>query len=242
MQDGASRCSSAATGCGGAIRTVDDLTEPGFTHEVLSSWHPLFVGSAAYAELADELARHGLEYLNTEDPTASLYPDGSAAFLSTSLEQNVADFERLAPGDGAAWQRQFEDFMRSADLSFGVLSAELWSLQGVSLARDAYRRLGRRGFLSFSGATLTSARDWLEATFASDAGARTARAVGAAHGSRARAGRGRLHDAGDRLRDPARRHARAEGRRHPAGRGARRDRARGRRASCAPMPTSSACS
>jgi phytoene dehydrogenase-like protein len=154
---------------GGAIRTVDDLTEPGFTHEVLSSWHPLFVGSAAYAELADDLARHGLEYLNTEHPTASLFPDGSAAFLTTSLEQNVAEFERLAAGDGAAWQRQFEEFMRSADLSFGVLSAELWSRQGVGLAHQVYRRLGRRGFLSFSGATLTSARDWLEATFASDA-------------------------------------------------------------------------
>ena len=50
-----------------------------------------------------------------------------------------------------------------------MLSAELWSLQGVSLARNAYRRLGRRGLLSFGGATLTSARDWLEATFASDA-------------------------------------------------------------------------
>ncbi len=154
---------------GGAIRTVDDLTAPGFTHEVLSSWHPLYVGSAAYAELSDDLARHGLEYLNTELPTASLFPDGSAVFLTTSLEQNVAELERFAPGDGAAWQRQFEEFMRSADLSFGVLSAELWSRQGVSLAREAYRRLGRRGFLSFSGATLTSARDWLEATFASDA-------------------------------------------------------------------------
>ncbi len=25
---------------GGAIRTVDGLTAPGFTHEVFSSWHP----------------------------------------------------------------------------------------------------------------------------------------------------------------------------------------------------------
>ncbi|MDX6525862.1 MAG: hypothetical protein QOI43_1373, partial [Gaiellales bacterium] len=104
---------------GGAIRTVSDLTEPGFTHEVLSSWHPLFVGSAAYAELAEDLARHGLEYLNSEHPTGSLYPDGSAAFLSTSLDENVAEFERLAPGDGAAWKRQFEEFMGSAELSFG---------------------------------------------------------------------------------------------------------------------------
>jgi phytoene dehydrogenase-like protein len=154
---------------GGAIRTVSDLTEPGFTHEVLSSWHPLFMGSAAYAELADALAGHGLEYLNTQHPTGSLYPDGSAAFLSTSLDENIAEFDRLGAGDGAAWKRQFEEFMGSAELSFGVLSSELWSLQGLSLARSAYRKLGRRGLLAFGGTTLTSARDWLEATFASDA-------------------------------------------------------------------------
>jgi phytoene dehydrogenase-like protein len=32
---------------GGAIRTSGDLTEPGFTHELMASWHPLFAGSAA---------------------------------------------------------------------------------------------------------------------------------------------------------------------------------------------------
>ena len=31
---------------GGAIKTVDGLTAPGFTHEVFSSWHPLWVGVA----------------------------------------------------------------------------------------------------------------------------------------------------------------------------------------------------
>ena len=41
---------------GGAIWTAE-ITEPGFVHEVLASWHPLFVGSAAYAELADDLGR-----------------------------------------------------------------------------------------------------------------------------------------------------------------------------------------
>ena len=80
---------------GGAIRTSTDLTLPGFTHEVLSSWHPLFQGSPAYAELADDLGRHGLEYLNCDLPTGSLFPDGSAAFLATSLEANVAELDRL---------------------------------------------------------------------------------------------------------------------------------------------------
>jgi phytoene dehydrogenase-like protein len=153
---------------GGAIRTSSELTAPGFTHELMSSWHPLFAGSAAYAELGDDLRRHGLEYLNTDAPTATLFPDGEAAFLSTSLEANAAEFERHASGDGAAWSRQFAQFMASAEHSFGVLSAELWSTQGLNLARKAYRSFGRRGLLEFAGHSLVSARDWLGATFESE--------------------------------------------------------------------------
>jgi phytoene dehydrogenase-like protein len=152
---------------GGAIRTEAGLVAPGFTHEVLSSWHPLFTGSAAYAELQGDLERHGLEYLNTELPTGTAFPDGSAAFLTTSLEANVAELDRHAHGDGAAWQAAFEGFMANADLSFGVLSSELWSGAGLGLGRRAYRRFGRRGLLAFGGEVLSTCRDWLEGTFAS---------------------------------------------------------------------------
>jgi phytoene dehydrogenase-like protein len=151
---------------GGAIRTAE-ITEPGFLHEVFASWHPLFVGSAAYAELADDLHALGLEYLNTELPTASLAPDGAAAFLTTSHERNVEELDRLAPGDGEAWSRVVQSFMPNADLSFGVLTTELWSAAGARLALKAYRRLGRRGLVEFTGNVLVSARDWLTETFAS---------------------------------------------------------------------------
>ncbi len=154
---------------GGCIRTSADLTLPGFTHELMASWHPLFTGSAAYAELKDELGRRGLEYVNTDLPTGSHFPDGSAAFVSCSLEENVAAFDRLAPGDGAAWERQFSAFMANADLSFGILSTELWSGGGLQLGRTALKRLGRRGLLEFVGGTLTTCRDWTTATFASEA-------------------------------------------------------------------------
>ena len=50
---------------GGCIRTSTDLTLPGFTHEVLASWHPLFTGSAAYAELKDELDRRAASPTST---------------------------------------------------------------------------------------------------------------------------------------------------------------------------------
>jgi phytoene dehydrogenase-like protein len=153
---------------GGAIRTDSDYTLPGFTHEVLSSWHPLFAGSAAYAELGDELHARGLEYLNTELPTATAFPDGEAMFLHTSLEANVAEFDRWSQGDGAAWQRQFDEFMGTIDFSFGVLGTELWSSAGLGLARRMLRRLGRRGALEFAGHALSTCRDWTTGTFASD--------------------------------------------------------------------------
>jgi phytoene dehydrogenase-like protein len=153
---------------GGCIRTSSDLTAPGFTHELLASWHPLFTGSAAYAELKDELGRRGVEYLNTELPTASAFPDGSAAFLTTSLEGNVAELGRFAEADGEAWRAMFDAFMTNADLSFGVLGTELWSTSGLDLGRRAYRRFGRRGLLEYVGSVLSTCRDWLGDTFESE--------------------------------------------------------------------------
>ncbi|HKP17668.1 MAG TPA: NAD(P)/FAD-dependent oxidoreductase [Gaiellaceae bacterium] len=142
---------------GGAIRT-DEITEPGFVHEVFASWHPLFTGSAAYARLKPELDARGLEYLNTELPTATLFPDGESVFLTTSHEANV---KALGPG----WERTVAEFLPNADLAFGVLSTELWSRDGAMLALKALRRLRPRGVVEFAGSVLTSCRDWTAEMF-----------------------------------------------------------------------------
>ncbi len=152
---------------GGAIKTAE-LTEPGFHHDVFSAWHPLWVGGAAHAELGDDLSARGLEYLNTDFPTGSLYLDGSSAFLLRSTDANAAELESYAAGDGAAWQATAGSFFANADLSFGLLGTELWSPAGARLALKAYRRLGRRGLLEFTGGLLVSCRDWVSDTFASE--------------------------------------------------------------------------
>jgi phytoene dehydrogenase-like protein len=145
---------------GGAIRTAE-LTEPGYLHDVFSAWHPLWVGGAAHAELGDELAARGLEYLNTDHPTATLTTDGEATFLLRSTEANVAEL-------GPEWAGAVDSFFPNADLAFGVLGTELWSGDGLRLALRAYRRLGRRGAVEFTGNVLASSRDWLTGTFASE--------------------------------------------------------------------------
>ena len=152
---------------GGAIKTAE-LTEPGFAHDVFSAWHPLWVGGPAHALLGAALAARGLEYLNTEDPTATVYPDGEAAFLATSSDRNEKELDRHAAGDGEAWRETIAGVAAQAELVFGVLGTELWSKAGAGLAAKAYRRLGRRGLAAFGAEVVQSCRDWLETTFQSD--------------------------------------------------------------------------
>jgi len=145
---------------GGAIKT-EELTEPGFLHDVFSAWHPLWVGGAAHAELGDELAARGLEYLNTDLPTATAFPDGGASFLLRTAEGNEQEL-------GLEWPGVLERFFPNADLAFGVLGTELWSGAGLALGAKAMRRFGRAGAAAFTAEVLQSSRDWLETTFASE--------------------------------------------------------------------------
>jgi phytoene dehydrogenase-like protein len=145
---------------GGCVRTAE-LTDPGYVHDVFSAWHPLWVGGPAHAELGQELSERGLEYLNTELPTATAFPDGSSAFLHRTGEANAAEH-------GDEWTRMLESFFPNADLAFGVLGTELFSKAGLGLGAKAYRRLGRRGAVEFAGRLLVSCRDWLTETFPSE--------------------------------------------------------------------------
>ncbi|HVW17280.1 MAG TPA: NAD(P)/FAD-dependent oxidoreductase [Solirubrobacteraceae bacterium] len=144
---------------GGAIRTAE-ITQPGFAHDVFSAWHPLWVGGPAHPQLAADLARHGLEYRNTDLPSATAFPDGDSAFLLRGAEENAREL-------GPEWHDALARFLPNADLAFGVLGTELWSRAGAALAWRAIRRLGREGARDFAGELLVSARDWLETTFAS---------------------------------------------------------------------------
>jgi phytoene dehydrogenase-like protein len=152
---------------GGAMKTAE-ITLPGFRHDVFSAWHPLWVGGAAHAQLGEDLGRHGLEYVNTDLPTGTLFPDGESAFLLRTADANAAELDRHQSGDGDAWRALLAEFFPNADLAFGVLGTELWSRHGAALGLKAWRRLGSRGAAEFSGRLLISARDWLESAFASE--------------------------------------------------------------------------
>ncbi len=152
---------------GGCLRS-DEITEPGFVHDVMAATFVLFVTGPAYAALGDDLARHGLDFCNTATPTGVLRPDGSSLVLTTNREANVRRFDAVCDGDGAAHGAQVGHVERNADLLFGLLGNRLLSRRTTGLVgREAWRR-GPRGLWAFAGSAMASARAELETAFRSD--------------------------------------------------------------------------
>ncbi len=148
---------------GGAIATRTEVF-PGYTVELLASWHPLFLGGPAYTELATDLARLGVEYLNTEDPTGVICADGSA-ILSTDATRNAATFESL--GDLDAWNAVMSDFGGKAELAFGLLGTDFWRVNSSKFGWKAWRQMGRKALLASGAELLEPAAPWVDRTFTS---------------------------------------------------------------------------
>jgi phytoene dehydrogenase-like protein len=83
---------------GGGCRS-EELTLPGFVHDVCAAIHPLGAASPVFSDLP--LGEHGLEWRHPEAPAAHPLPDGRAAVLERSIE---ATADGLGP-DSRAWRR-----------------------------------------------------------------------------------------------------------------------------------------
>src|SRR5579872_1055318 len=114
---------------GGAVKTAE-LATAGFLHDVFSGWHSAWLTGRAHAALGAELAAHGLEYLNTDFPAATAFPDGSAAFLLRTTDETATEFARHAPGDGAAWVAFVGSARRNAGIVRDLTQRDVGALSG----------------------------------------------------------------------------------------------------------------
>src|SRR5580700_4180210 len=152
---------------GGCIRT-EEITAPGFVHDVMATTFVLFLTSPAYAELGPELEKRGLAFAHTRTPTAVLLPDGRHAILAMDRKANVAAFDKLALGDGARFAADLDRVGADAPFLFALLGGSLWSGAMLRIiAREAWRR-GLRGLATYFGEGLATARGWLETRYQSE--------------------------------------------------------------------------
>ena len=98
----------AAETVGGAART-EEVTLPGFLHDVGSAVHPLGVGSPFFSSLP--LESFGVEWVHPGAPLAHPLLGENAAILERDIEQTAASLG----DDGAAWIRRFGPFVEHWD-------------------------------------------------------------------------------------------------------------------------------
>src|SRR5262245_52737842 len=126
---------------GGCIRT-EEITAPGFRHDLFSMSYPLFVTAPHYPVLKDELQRGGLRFVSGGVPTAVVTPDGRSLAFSQSRAENIGAMNALSPGDGDAYGAAMADVERDAALIFTALGQEPWSWP---TARALFKELLARG-------------------------------------------------------------------------------------------------
>lgn len=146
---------------GGCLRT-EEVTLPGFAHDVMAATFVLFMTSPAGGLLGPHLARHGLEYCHTPHPTAVLRPDGSALVLTTDRAKNISAFNALAAGDGDRHGADVGAIESDAPFLFSLLGGSLWSWPTAKLLFGQVRKRGLRGLAAWMGSALAPARGWLE--------------------------------------------------------------------------------
>lgn len=151
---------------GGCLRT-EEITLPGFKHDVMAATWVLFMTSPAGAALGPHLARHGFAYCHTPHPTAVLRPNGEALVLTTDRTKNIAAMNALAAGDGDAHARDVGGIEADAPFLFALLGGALWSWPTAKLLWGQVRKRGLRGLAAWFGRALVPARGWLETTYTS---------------------------------------------------------------------------
>src|SRR5215469_9667595 len=91
-----------ANACVGGGTRSEELTLPGFVHDLCSAVHPMAIASPCFEMFP--LARHGLEWIHPSAPLAHPLDDGTAVMLERSVDATAANLGH----DGPAWRKLFE--------------------------------------------------------------------------------------------------------------------------------------
>jgi phytoene dehydrogenase-like protein len=96
----------AAPSIGGGTRS-DELTLPGFTHDVCSTIHPLALASPFFRSLP--LETHGLRWIHPDAPLAHPLDDGRAILVERDLDSTAAHLG----ADGESYRRLMAPFLQN---------------------------------------------------------------------------------------------------------------------------------
>jgi phytoene dehydrogenase-like protein len=121
---------------GGAVRT-EDLTAPGFHHDVFSAFYPMAAASPVMRSL--QLDRFGLRWTHAPAVLAHVRQSAPAAVLHRRVEDTVAGLAARSPHDAAAYAQVADDWHHTSGPFIDFL------LRPFPPVGPALRLLGRTG-------------------------------------------------------------------------------------------------
>jgi phytoene dehydrogenase-like protein len=149
---------------GGAVKS-GEITEPGFTSDLFSSFYPLAAASPAIQAL--NLEEHGLRWRRAPLAVAHPQADGRCASVSRNEEETAASLERFAAGDGDRWRDLYAYWRRAGDPFMDALLQPFPPLRGAARLAAA---LGPRGLVRFGRFAVMPVRQLAEETFHGEGG------------------------------------------------------------------------
>ena len=151
---------------GGAIRT-EEVTLPGFKHDLFAMNLGLFAGGPVMAALGEDLARHGFALVPSSRPFASVFPDGTMIGVQTDAAATRESLELVAPEDVASWDRLGARLGEIAPFLIGFLGSEMPSWGAIRTAWKTHRALGTDGVYDLIKLGLSSTRAFADENFTS---------------------------------------------------------------------------
>ena len=151
---------------GGAVRT-EEVTLPGFRHDLMATNLNLFAGSPFVAEYGADLAEHGLEFVPADKPFSSVFPGGGFVGVSTDMEATLDGIRSFSDADAAAWEELAGWFGEIAPHLFPLLGTPVPSAKAVRTLFDGTRALGVTWPLDLARLVMQSSREFFEEHFES---------------------------------------------------------------------------
>jgi phytoene dehydrogenase-like protein len=146
---------------GGAVMS-DEITRPGFVHDLFATNMNLFLGSPAFAELVPELERRGLAFAPCPRPFANVFPAAAALRVYQGTAETLDELERHDPADAAGWRELDALYERLSPALFAMYGSRLDRRSVLELALAQLPPLGIEGAQQLLRLVLSSTRELAE--------------------------------------------------------------------------------
>jgi len=151
---------------GGAVRT-EEITLPGFKHDLFAMNLGLFAGGPVMAAIGPELTKHGFALVPSTKPFCSVFPDGTMIGVESDAEATKANLALVAPLDVPAWERLSAQLNDWAPFMFGILGSDMPSVSAAKTMWKARKALGIDGVYQMAKLALASTRVFTDENFQS---------------------------------------------------------------------------